>query len=350
MTTMPETTLSSPEGAAVPSLSYYAALGVQSSVDQVALRKRYRALALENHPDRFDSPEQKAMASGKFKAIREAYEVLADTEQRRRYDASLAQGRPFVAAKRAGDTSESSLADIFSDVDRFQFPTNARQITDERVRELINKSIISSDTLKEKVISVHGVVKSDICQSTVAVIRGAAATATNLVLTNFRIIIGISGSSSYQSGNTRYSQTYWAGTTVMLSNLSRIDLTVSGGRSTTFDVALYGPETPLAGTRCTLSGSPTALLWLANLYAIPVVVTLDVRTNHRAYQRSAKASLALGVAALGALVGMTGSSFWANAWLQSMLLAAPLALLTYAAVVQNLKSSALARLYSLLRV
>jgi curved DNA-binding protein len=64
---------------------YYEVLGSKRDADAAAIKKAYRRLALEWHPDRH--PEgKKAAAEIKFKQIGEAYEVLSDPEKRAKYD------------------------------------------------------------------------------------------------------------------------------------------------------------------------------------------------------------------------------------------------------------------------
>jgi molecular chaperone DnaJ len=62
---------------------YYEVLGVQRGATADELKKAYRKLALQFHPDK--NPGNKA-AEEKFKEISEAYEVLSDSERRQRYD------------------------------------------------------------------------------------------------------------------------------------------------------------------------------------------------------------------------------------------------------------------------
>ncbi|MBX3464670.1 MAG: molecular chaperone DnaJ [Planctomycetes bacterium] len=62
---------------------YYEVLGVERSADDDAIKRAYRKLALENHPDR--NPGN-AEAERRFKEAAEAYAVLSDAEKRRRYD------------------------------------------------------------------------------------------------------------------------------------------------------------------------------------------------------------------------------------------------------------------------
>lgn len=67
----------------MPKRDYYEVLGVERSADADALKKAYRALALQYHPDR--NPDDPA-AEEKFKEASEAYAVLSDPDKRRAYD------------------------------------------------------------------------------------------------------------------------------------------------------------------------------------------------------------------------------------------------------------------------
>jgi molecular chaperone DnaJ len=63
---------------------YYQVLGVERDVDEASLKKAYRALAQEHHPDK--NPDNTEEAEEKFKEISEAYSVLSDPDRRRSYD------------------------------------------------------------------------------------------------------------------------------------------------------------------------------------------------------------------------------------------------------------------------
>jgi curved DNA-binding protein len=63
---------------------YYKILGVDRNADEKEIKKAYRRLARQHHPD--VNPGDKA-AEARFKEINEANEVLSDPEKRRKYDA-----------------------------------------------------------------------------------------------------------------------------------------------------------------------------------------------------------------------------------------------------------------------
>ena len=67
---------------AVAFRDYYDALGVSRDASTEDIRRAYRKLARENHPDVNKDPG----AEDRFKEISEAYEVLRDPEKRERYD------------------------------------------------------------------------------------------------------------------------------------------------------------------------------------------------------------------------------------------------------------------------
>jgi curved DNA-binding protein len=62
---------------------YYATLGVGRDASDADIKKAFRKLAREHHPD---VAKNKKQAEEKFKEINEAYEVLSDPAKRKRYD------------------------------------------------------------------------------------------------------------------------------------------------------------------------------------------------------------------------------------------------------------------------
>lgn len=318
-------------------LNYYAILGVSETADQATIRKQYRALALENHPDRFLSEEEKASASEKFKLIRQAYEVLLDSKQRHRYDTSRRTGAEFH--REGPDTSGvvPTLADIFSDVDRFAFPTQVHHIADERLRKLINDNIISTDSLKEKVIAVYKVPSSDVCSSPLPEVRGATASVASLVITNFKVLVAITGGSAYRAGNTQYTQKYWGGTRCAFIAIDQIEI-VAKRASSQFEVRFYGPDTPISGTTFRVNGAVGPILWIANLYGIRMDLIIGIVPAPKVYE------------VFGAVSGILGTLTCIAGGILSpalFLYALPILALSTVAWWENWKSAVYARLYRL---
>lgn len=69
---------------------YYEVLGVPRTASTDEVKSAYRRLARQHHPD--VSKENPKIAEEKFKELSEAYEVLADEQKRRRYDAGGFEG------------------------------------------------------------------------------------------------------------------------------------------------------------------------------------------------------------------------------------------------------------------
>jgi molecular chaperone DnaJ len=89
-------------------LDYYEVLGVDRSADERTLKKAYRKLALEFHPDRNQgNPE----AEERFKLCAEAYDVLSDPQKRQVYDR---YGHAGLQGGAGGGAGFQDVSDIFS--------------------------------------------------------------------------------------------------------------------------------------------------------------------------------------------------------------------------------------------
>ena len=113
---------------------YYEVLGVSQTADEREIKRAYRKLAMEFHPDR----NTNADAEEKFKEASEAYEVLSDPEKRRIYDRAGFDGlrnQGFSGFSGVGvEDIFSSFGDIFGDL--FGFSQRARRSTAQRGADL----------------------------------------------------------------------------------------------------------------------------------------------------------------------------------------------------------------------
>ncbi|MEM4755682.1 MAG: DnaJ C-terminal domain-containing protein [Candidatus Woesearchaeota archaeon] len=109
---------------------YYDVLGVSRSASSEEIKKAYRRLALEWHPDRHK--EDKEFAEKRFKEINEAYQVLSDPEKRAAYDqfghsafspggAAGFSGSPFSQSGRWGPFTYTYTTSAGSPFEGFDF-------------------------------------------------------------------------------------------------------------------------------------------------------------------------------------------------------------------------------------
>ncbi|MGD9855039.1 MAG: DnaJ C-terminal domain-containing protein [Planctomycetaceae bacterium] len=89
---------------------YYKTLGVSRSASKDEIRKAYKKIARETHPD--VKPNDKA-AADRFKQAAEAYDVLGDPDKRKQYDQFGAAYRHAGAGGRPFEAGPIDLSDLF---------------------------------------------------------------------------------------------------------------------------------------------------------------------------------------------------------------------------------------------
>ncbi|MGI8669499.1 MAG: molecular chaperone DnaJ [Aridibacter sp.] len=95
---------------------YYEILGVSKTSTEVEIKRAYRRLAVEHHPDK--NPGDKA-SEDKFKEAAEAYSVLSDTQKRSRYDRFGHSGMGGAGGFDPGFTNIEDIFDLFGFGDIF---------------------------------------------------------------------------------------------------------------------------------------------------------------------------------------------------------------------------------------
>src|SRR5665648_451892 len=124
----------------------YKTLGVDRKASDEEIKKAYRKLARQYHPDR--NPDN-ASAEERFKEIQEANSILSDPEKRKAYDSGggVFGGAGFDPGAFRGGFG--GFGDILSDLFTAGRPGGARPPTPERGRDLETEVHISFEQAME---------------------------------------------------------------------------------------------------------------------------------------------------------------------------------------------------------
>ena len=154
---------------------YYEVLGVSRDATDEEIKKAYRKLAMQYHPDR--NPGDKE-AEERFKEAAEAYEVLRDPEKRRRYDQYGHEGMRSMGFEGFSSVEDifSAFSDFFSDFgfggfgDFFGTRTRTtRRTTAQRGSDLEVKLKLTLEEIATgvtKKIKIKRYVRCDVCGGT----------------------------------------------------------------------------------------------------------------------------------------------------------------------------------------
>lgn len=116
---------------------HYSTLGVSRRAGVEELRKAYRRLAVQWHPDK--NPENREQAEAKFKQLNNAYDILVDPAKRAAYDLFGGDGRvkqAFSRAKWSDGGLERQAEHLFCDVLRCSFGSQSSVNGDNGQAEL----------------------------------------------------------------------------------------------------------------------------------------------------------------------------------------------------------------------
>ena len=130
---------------------YYSVLGVDRNADADTIKKTYRKLAQQWHPDK--NPDNTREAEEKFKEISEAYSVLSDDEKKRNYDMTGSpEGQRGFGS---GFKTTGFPFDILWNMHNMGFNQRSRPVRGQNIELTINLSLGESIFGTEKPVAYN---------------------------------------------------------------------------------------------------------------------------------------------------------------------------------------------------
>lgn len=134
---------------------YYEVLSVERTADGDTIKKAYRRVAMQYHPDRNPgNPE----AEAKFKEATEAFEVLADEERRQMYDRGGHDAVAGTARPGGGYASSVDLSDLFGDLLGSFFGGGGRRSGPQRgqsIQSILDIEMVEAATGVKKSVTIQ---------------------------------------------------------------------------------------------------------------------------------------------------------------------------------------------------
>ncbi|HEY4040913.1 MAG TPA: molecular chaperone DnaJ, partial [Rhodopila sp.] len=157
---------------------FYATLGVAKNASADDLKKAYRKLAMQYHPDRNPGDRQ---AETRFKEVNEAYDILKDDQKRSAYDrfghAAFEQGSGGAGPGMGGFdfSATGDLGDIFEQMFGMNRRGGQRTRTGADLRQGVEIDLVEAFTGTKVNLRVPTRVKCESCEGTGSQDKGRAA-------------------------------------------------------------------------------------------------------------------------------------------------------------------------------
>jgi len=125
-------------------MDYYRVLGVSREASEEEIKKAYRALVFEHHPDR--NPDS-ADAESKIREINAAYEIVGDAEKRRSYD------RLFWADEPRTDVIDPSV--ILAEMEAKLFDEGRKELFAVLMKD-VQRVKVELNIIRERTVAKQG--------------------------------------------------------------------------------------------------------------------------------------------------------------------------------------------------